>query len=371
MKRTKRVSALICAVVLFLLQCLMLGVTAADVPSGASFSITAETNRLHKKKTLQLWADTNAHLTWTSSDPAVATVDENGLVTGISIGHATIQAADERTGEQADFTVYVVRRNAPWRVILENTPILGYRYSFENDYYYTDDRNCWQKKYGFNYVFDLVAPLFLLEYDYTRAFFNYDGMDWMIQLWKGQYGLVFFGSEVGVYNRPESDDEETWLAHYDSPQEQDYLTIGTALYHKYYGTDEYVQEFETPYERHWWATGFVPGHLADLTPCSELRLETRITLKDEVMAEKFADALLECKFQSVPSMDDLEPDTFYRDGADVYVQWQYLSEAANSHVVQTSFYGLAGLSGTIMALQMIGEILIFIVFGILFWFLFI
>lgn len=46
-----------------------------------------------------------------------------------------------------------------------------------------------------------------MRYLTTTVDFYYDGLDWRIQLWKGQYG-PFGGGEVGVYTKdPETNDK--------------------------------------------------------------------------------------------------------------------------------------------------------------------
>ena len=42
------------------------------------------------------------------------------------------------------------------------------------DVYYTDDKKCWQKNFGFARIYDILAPYIALEYDYTRVFYTYD-----------------------------------------------------------------------------------------------------------------------------------------------------------------------------------------------------
>lgn len=64
-------------------------------------------------ETAQLTAKTKGELTWTSSDEAVATVDQNGLVTAVAPGAATITAAiDEKT--TATCTV-----KCDWEVVID------------------------------------------------------------------------------------------------------------------------------------------------------------------------------------------------------------------------------------------------------------
>ena len=43
---------------------------------------------------------TNTELEWTSSNPSIVTVDENGLITGIEGGNATVTAKNKDTGEE-------------------------------------------------------------------------------------------------------------------------------------------------------------------------------------------------------------------------------------------------------------------------------
>ncbi len=73
-------------------------VTAADMPVTGIASITNGNRTIFKTQTLQLYANvvpanaTNQNVTWTSSNPAAATVDENGLVTGVAVGETVITA---------------------------------------------------------------------------------------------------------------------------------------------------------------------------------------------------------------------------------------------------------------------------------------
>ena len=78
--------------------------------------------------------------------------------------------------------------------------VAGYRYSNDGDgYYYTDDKDCWQMNAGYNEVYDNMAPMTAMFIDQVRLRFNYGGKDWMIQLWKGQYGWLLVGTEIGLY----------------------------------------------------------------------------------------------------------------------------------------------------------------------------
>jgi hypothetical protein len=58
-----------------------------------------------------------------------------------------------------------------------------------------------QRNFGYAYGYDAAALLMSAVIDCEPIFFDYDGKTWMIELWKGQYGLET-GCEIGVYTRP-------------------------------------------------------------------------------------------------------------------------------------------------------------------------
>lgn len=84
----------------------------ADVIYPDKFSLNKSQQTLTEGDTFQLKADgfsanaTNKELTWTTSDPDVATVDENGLVTAVGEGTAVITAtcAGANVGQEAPAT---------------------------------------------------------------------------------------------------------------------------------------------------------------------------------------------------------------------------------------------------------------------------
>ena len=83
---------------------------------------------------------------------------------------------------------------------------LGYQYNKAGNYYFTTT-DPWQRNFGFNILYDMGAPFVNFYYDTIRCKFRYENKDWLIQFWKGQYGLVFYGCEVGVYTRRQSSKE--------------------------------------------------------------------------------------------------------------------------------------------------------------------
>ena len=45
----------------------------------------------------------------------------------------------------------------------------------------------------------LMAPRFQMVFDSLPVYFNYRGRTWLIEFWKGQYGINA-GGEIGIYH---------------------------------------------------------------------------------------------------------------------------------------------------------------------------
>ncbi len=284
-------------------------------------------------------------ITWSSSDTSVATVDENGVVRGRSAGRAVIFAKAVVDGEtlSGEFAINVVTRSNFLKDLLEGQQILSYQYSYIDDYYYTNDKEAWQYNFGFGKIYDFVSPYILLEYDYIRVFFTYEEKDWMLQMWKGQYGMVFYGGEIGIYNRPHVDDGMSEWTFFQCPGEEDWLNMEMTLWHQQLD-GSWNREFTREYDKYWWCTGFKNGHLRQEEPADELRLEGRITFKDEEMTQLVADGLKECGFKVSESKDNVGIDEFCVDGNDIYFVWQNISEAESTMFIKVNMGALYALS---------------------------
>lgn len=281
---------------------------------------------------------------WSTSDASIAVVDENGSVRGVETGNVTITASAIVNGEtlRGDFVINVIKNSNLIRDLLEKQQVLSYQYSYIDDYYYTNDKEAWQYDFGFGKVYDVAAPYILLEYDYIRIFFTYEDKDWMLQMWKGQYGLIFYGGEIGIYNREHSEEGVSEWAMYDCPAEEDWLMMEMTLYHKDIN-GRFVREFTREYDKYWWCTGFKNGHLRNQEPANELRMVGRITFKDEEMANIVAAGLEECRFRVSYVKDGVGVDEYYQDGKDIYFSWQNISEAESTMAIKV-------VGGTISAI---------------------
>ncbi len=118
----------------------------------------------------------------------------------------------------------------------------GFEYDEKQGIYYSSV-NPWQKGFGFNVIYDMAAPIAGMYYSTERIYFQYDNKDWMIQIWKGQYGMTA-GAEIGIYNKTDK------VMQYDCVSEEEFLEMSFVLY------NQGEEMFHRGPEKHWWLTGF-------------------------------------------------------------------------------------------------------------------
>ncbi|MGN1479144.1 MAG: DUF4474 domain-containing protein [Acutalibacteraceae bacterium] len=178
--------------------------------------------------------------------------------------------------------------------------VLGFGYSTSEKCFYATG-NAWQRNFGYSDLYDKTSQLIAISYDTSKIFFVYEGKEWMIQLWKGQYGFVLLGAEVGVYNRPQGSSSSTY---FDCASDDELLPIGLTLY------KDGSQLFSRKQKDSWWMTGFVPGQMGVGAMVGSKYTKTlsttiKITFKDEAMRKAFVIGLKKCSYiyNNVDGMD--------------------------------------------------------------------
>lgn len=208
--------------------------------------------------------------------------------------------------------------------------VVSYQYDADGNYFYTEE-DPWQRNFGFNPIYDWAAPVTAMFYSSVRVKFRYDGLDWMVQLWKGQYGFAFIGSEVGIYHKP-----VTRIGnHYDCASDENSLKIEHSLYRQKQGSDNEADmelKFTRPYAIYWWSTGFVAGMLRQFADTGELMMVARITFKDVGMANAFVESFDALGFNPSDSIGVEHPDAYKIVGRDVYINWRYIGRATGSYI---------------------------------------
>lgn len=203
----------------------------------------------------------------------------------------------------------------------DKASIASYKYDPNGNYYYTDDKNAWQSNFGFNEGYDSMAPITMMFYDTVRTKFVYDNKEWLVQIWKGQYGYAFVGGEVGVYTRKVGNKG----SHFNCAKKEDWLKMEMCFMWDEYQTGEYRPVFNRPYADYWWCTGFVVGFDGGVNR-HQFRLVTHITFKDEEMANAFCKAFEANGFKRVSSLNRNSLDSFVQVGADVGFVWQNIDQ---------------------------------------------
>ena len=173
----------------------------------------------------------------------------------------------------------------------QKTGIVGYLYDPEEDCFCTAE-DPWQRNFGFNKVYDIASQAVMIQYDTDPIQFTcHEGEQWMIQPWKGQYGMVLYGGEIGVYKKYTERDAD----HYDCAKDEDMLMMEMDLYKYNYDTQSWDHAFHRPYGSYWWITGFKFGFVRFVNPLEaqsfrtykDIYIDARITLMDFDMFNAF------------------------------------------------------------------------------------
>ena len=211
--------------------------------------------------------------------------------------------------------------------------VVSYLWNPEGNFYYVED-NPWQRNFGFNVIYDWAAAMVVMYIDTWRACFTYDDTEWMIQAWKGQYGFLFIGCELGVYTR-EPGSVQVTSSHYNCADDNHLINMEMSMYYDAHDGNGYKKMFTRSYYPHWWSTGFVDGHLADykFNDRSCIIMIARMTMYDAEMTEAFTTALEGCGLRRVASRDQVSTassDTFTVVGNDVYFSWKNIDQGTTT-----------------------------------------
>ncbi|ADL50972.1 DUF4474 domain-containing protein [Clostridium cellulovorans] len=160
----------------------------------------------------------------------------------------------------------------------------GYAYNPIQDIFYSITHP-WQREMGYCHFYDEAAPILGLVIDCEPIKFMYKGELWLIELWKGQYGMTT-GCEIGVYKKAKMqlDIPRVFKGNfYDAVEDFERLDMKMSL----------IKDNKEIFRREgisWWLTGFKLGMFSHP---SELIVDLSITLKDLEMRNAFIMALID------------------------------------------------------------------------------
>lgn len=175
--------------------------------------------------------------------------------------------------------------------------LFGFAYDAEQDIFYST-KNPVQRIFGYNTIYDAGASRFGMYYLTQRVRFDYAGKEWMVQLWKGQYGVTV-GGEVGIYYR----DANNLLKHFEAVADEDLVMMGFQLCKN---SQPYLERGP---ERHWWLTGF---RILDVAVPTQLSMIIYFDWEKEDMAAAFEQGLNDMLLTDI---------TYIRDGTRFWLTW--------------------------------------------------
>jgi hypothetical protein len=182
---------------------------------------------------------------------------------------------DRASGRADNATLYEAIGNA------------GYSYDTKQDIFYSN-MDPWQRKMGYCRLYDEASAPLNMIIDCEPIYFMYGGKRWMIEFWKGQYGMTT-GGEIGVYTTEASDLSIPGFFNgtfYNCASNRDRLYMSYSLVKN----DEVLF---TRNDKHWWLTGFKLGEFSEP---SELTMYLTIALKDLIMRNAFIEGLKEAGY---------------------------------------------------------------------------
>jgi len=238
----------------------------------------------------------------------------------------------------------------------QDTALKFLSYQMDKNGIFYVEKEPWQKQFGFTQIYDMASPLIQLIYGTVRVKFRYDYVyklheegpnkgkvvrdvtgkpvyetdskgnpipkDWMVQMWKGRYGLVMLGCEIGIYTKPSNQKAEFY---YTAVAEEE-IIMAFDVYHRNLKSGKTQHLFTRGPESHWWLTGFVPGAFHDENSPdkrSEVICVGNLQFPTEEMAEIFAVAFEKAGFKKgSPGRD--HPETYLLNGRSVKFSWQWL-----------------------------------------------
>lgn len=167
------------------------------------------------------------------------------------------------------------------RVLDELAQPFGFSYLCQEDIM-TSRPDAWQREFGYCTFFDKNAPHFNMVFDCEPIYFPYQNQTWLIEFWKGQYGINI-GGEIGIYrsDSPVPSDQLSKTVFHAVP-DHELLPVSMELFCSH-------QSLFAVRQRHWWLTGFCMGRFS--RP-EDLIMNCSITFPNRSMMQSFVNGML-------------------------------------------------------------------------------
>lgn len=174
--------------------------------------------------------------------------------------------------------------NEPERLAELNRELMPFGFAYEpyQDIFYSM-MYPWQRDLGYCRLYDEASAALSMIIDCEPIYFEYNGRRWLIEFWKGQYGMNT-GGEVGIYYTSGPDLNIPGVFNgtfYNCVKDEDCINMS-------YVFRKNGNLLFTRSGYHWWLTGF---KLGEFSKPSQLSMDIVLDLYDRKMAEAFVNAL--------------------------------------------------------------------------------
>lgn len=144
--------------------------------------------------------------------------------------------------------------------------------------------NAPQKVFGYTSFYDFSAPYLNMVFDYETIYFNYNARTWLIEIWKGQYGINT-GCELGIYYADSIVSPDLYTTtHFQAVNAKDMLDVALVLNISTGQNSSGYEELGRINRRHWWLTIFRMGYF---TKPKDIIVNISIRFKDCAMMSSF------------------------------------------------------------------------------------
>ncbi len=147
----------------------------------------------------------------------------------------------------------------------------------------------WQREMGYCRLYDEAALTMNMAIQCEPIYFQYDNRRWLLEFWKGQYGLAT-GGEIGIYVTDKEDISVPGMFEgpfFHAVSEEEEIPMEFILYRN---KTAVVSRMGT----HWWLTAFDVGVFSKP---KQLALDIRLTFPGRMMTEAFVKGLKEAGYR--------------------------------------------------------------------------
>ncbi len=156
----------------------------------------------------------------------------------------------------------------------------GYHYICAQDLF-TTHIDAWQRDFGYRTLYDKGAVHLNMVFDSLPVYFNYQNRTWLLEIWKGQYGINT-GCEMGLYYTDHIlTPHERKDTLFQSVTDADMVQMSFILFKE-------TEPIAHLNRLHWWLTAFRVGCFSQP---NELSMNASITFPNTEMARAFAEGL--------------------------------------------------------------------------------